>query len=884
MSHNQNRKYSKSRKICTKHQVINNKISFGINCLTCGVISVNSEYCSFKPVSNEFKLEIPTLKLIDDAKQENTKIKKTLRVEYLYKRSTMLDYLEYLKTKNNVSLSTFSLSVHLIDYLMQNFEDLNQDLTVISCFLLAAKYNERDPYIQSTHDFKSINKQRYYTSSEVKRYEIVCLMLLDYKLNTITAYNILECFLGSGIIMKDELKQIYENKFTEQQGYEISHVSDEQLLGLIDQIYQRALNLVEIISKLDVYINYHPLTLVCSIITILRGEFKLTNNWNSWLSSIYMIEYESFKNCECVLKSEIENLQKKKNLQSSFNNYNTENNNYMKKSYNSIYNTLETNNDYKYQSIKGGPTNVDIKQRDSFNLSEINTQLDPTNYNTKITASSSNLNHINSRNKILSINNSSSVYTKPKPQRTLVFETEEVLKTYKNHNERDSISGFGTNKTVQYQKINNLNYTSQNLTRDEKTMIVKKPYMQKTIQGTVNVNSNNRAKNTSMNQYSGMLNVSCSVLPTRNDSNNQNLDNSQSHSNSKPNQMKKQLNYSTLLTSTGYFPNHHLGAKISPQEESSSFAEENPHKDQLLYDISSAQEANPSLIRNNNYHQSKNSVSTSHLIPQDKEFQTKKQAVLSNANSRNYQSNNIKGSETMEYHNQKELASYSIEGDDKYKNYLSTMNNNHNLKGKEIINKTYSNINEDLKDKIQFNVNLNITGTNIKAPIYFDNKQIKNPIKIFNKAGGKDYLTTDVPKKVNEEVVSSKTSSRLNTDITQNLSSKGIYMGKIKRAEEDKDKEKVTQRTSINLYNTSNSSVEVSKTAASDKSNTLKSQITPANITKKSNISALSNMGMNNYSSNNSSTIHMSIQKKQTDLRFGTSTAQLLKPNSKPNK
>lgn len=893
MSQNLNRKCVRTCKICINHQVINNKISFGINCLGCGVIAVNSEYCSFKPMANEFKMEIPTLKLIDDAKQENTKIKKTLRVEYLYKRSTMLDYLDYLKNKNNVSLSTFSLAVHLIDYLMQNFEDLNQDLTVISCFLLAAKYNERDPYIQSTHDFKSINKQRYYTSNEVKRYEIVCLMLLDYKLNTITTYNILECFLGSGIILKDELKLIYANKFTDQQSnYPAPSVNDDQLLGLVDQIYQRALTLIEMISKLDIYINYHPLTLVCSVITILRSEFKLTNNWNSWLSSIYMIEYESFKNCESVLKAEIENLQKKKSSQNLYSNYNTENNNYLKKSYNNIYSTLDTNQDFKHQALKGGPTTNEVKQRESLNLSEINTNIDQaSNYGTKAAANpgTNNLNHINSRNKILSINNSSSVYTKPKPQRTLVFETEEVLKSYKNQNlydkERDSLSGFGTNKTVQYQKINNLNNlnsTSQNLVREEKTVIVKKPYMQKTIQGSTNVNSNNRTKSTSINQYSGLLNVSCSVLP-RNDLSNHALENSQSHSNSKNNnnQMKKQINYSTLLTSSGYYPNSNIGAKISPQEESSSFTEENPHKDQLFYDISSAQEANPSLIRNNNYHQSKNSISTSHLIPhnRDDNIHQKKQFVPTNVNSRNYQSNSIKGSETMEYHNQKELASYSIDGDDKYKTYLSTLNHNH--KGKEIINKTYSNINEDIKDKIQFNVNLNITGTNIKAPIYFDNKQIKHPIKIFNKVGGKDYLTTDVPKKANEEA-GSKGSSRLNTDIGQNVNTKGIYMGKIKRIEDEKEKT-TTQRTSINLYNTSNSSVEVTKSGLSEKA-TGKSQMTSsANITKKQNLGNISNLGANYSTNNNSSSVHINLPKKQVDLRYGSST-QIAKPSLKPNK
>ena len=315
------------------HSIKNDNLSFNINCLNCGIIAsneqnnmldkitlVDSNYLKSK--ERNLQLEIPSLKIIDDSKLINLNFKQTLREEYLTKRNKAIEYMFYFKNRNNTSISSLILGISLLDYLMQNFEELNIELTVIACFLISAKYNERDPFIQSVHDFKNMNKTKYFYYNEVRKYEIICLILLNYKVDVITSYNIIETFLYNGVITKNELALNFKDCFNVTQPLDKhflnsmfkSNENQKLVAVIIDKFEKRVLYLLEKICKLNIFVECHPLIISAAVISITKREFQLglsDNNggkvfWNADLKEIYLLEHSQFSNLELALLQEIE--------------------------------------------------------------------------------------------------------------------------------------------------------------------------------------------------------------------------------------------------------------------------------------------------------------------------------------------------------------------------------------------------------------------------------------------------------------------------------------------------------------------------------------------------------------------------------------------------
>lgn len=442
---------------CKKHIVKDNNLSNNLNCINCGLISLPKEREFYiKPIFFNFQLECPIITIFEDTKKVNLKIKQSLRKEYLSKRQSMIEYLEYLKNKNNTSLSTYILSVHIMDIIMQNFEDLNQELLVIACFLLSSKFNEKDPFIQSAHDFKSLSKQKYYTNNEVKRYEIVCLMLIEYKLNHITAFNLIESILSCGILTNTEIylystsKSNSNSKSTSPNKLNIDENSFNDK-SIVEKYYNKVFYLLETVSKFDIYINYHPLIISCSIISIVKDEFLIKSDWNNWINKTFSITYDNIKDCIIALKQEIFNYEKKKQMNNLYvntdnksrnNNSSTHlkgNRSMMDVNLNSISkfsrnnnlnsnltisegNYLKNNQGNQEEKVNSKPKmtidNHDLS-RNLMNMNEHNTNI--RNMNTIDTYSNYSTNQQPSKSKL-----ESSVYTKPKALRIQTIDNEKI--------------------------------------------------------------------------------------------------------------------------------------------------------------------------------------------------------------------------------------------------------------------------------------------------------------------------------------------------------------------------------------------------------------------------------------------------------------------------
>ena len=639
-------------KTCQKHKIKNDDISYNLLCIKCGIICGN-KYNMMKPNSLIYNLEVSVFQLIEDSKKINQKSKKNLKNEYYSKRLVIIEYLEQLNIRNNASISTFILSLAYIDSLMQNFEDLNQDLCVIACFLLAAKFNEKDPYIQSTHDFKSINKQRSFSNNEVKRYEIVCLILLNYKLNFITSFNLLESILCCGVLsIKDTDNFLYNNNT-----YQIDKVdsSSKNLFGFeesqkrkkfVEVFYSKAFSLLENVCKMNIYIDYHPLSIVCSIINILKIQYNIKSNWDTndnWLSNVLKIDYNTFYNCEESINKEL---------------------------------SKQKYNDKVY-----------ITEQPSINSSR---NLRKDNLNPALSSNTALLvlENNNSRNRI-SINSINSVYMKPKPQRTIFIETEESL--IKDNKQKDTFIKIKNNQGF--------------IKREE---------------------NKNRPIHVSKNPNLNASKVPNSYLCVN--ESNQSIENISKNNSVLKNKQSQKSNFSSFIGSNS-----------------------NNGNGKIILNVEDHIDSNPLLTRKGSHATSKSNLN--YVLPvqtNDKEIIVREVNNLQaykpiHINSRNNHNDFIKNSETAvnitkDTQINKPRFFYTIDAEDQIK-----------------VNKEK----KEPQQKIQFNVNFNISTSNINKPIrVFNNtqdRQIENA-----------YLETEVIKDKKFFIKKDKTSIVSNSKLSSN--------------------------------------------------------------------------------------------------------------------
>ena len=133
---------------------------------------------------------------------------------FLGKRYEMIKLLNKIVHKLHFRSQTFYLAVFYLDLLMELNNDLRVETTMVSALILAAKFDENDTSIPNLPYFKELMEDYFISLDDLRRYEIVCLRLLDYKLDYITAYHFINFFLSHVIIFTDEsiLLNIESNK------------------------------------------------------------------------------------------------------------------------------------------------------------------------------------------------------------------------------------------------------------------------------------------------------------------------------------------------------------------------------------------------------------------------------------------------------------------------------------------------------------------------------------------------------------------------------------------------------------------------------------------------------------------------------------------------
>lgn len=123
---------------------------------------------------------------------------------FLSKRNEMIKLLNKIIHKLRLRSQTFYLAIFYLDLLMDITNEIRVEILTISSLLLAAKFDENDTSVPNLPYFKGLMENYFVSLEDVRKFEVVCLRLLEYKLDYITPYHFINIFLSNGIIFSDE--------------------------------------------------------------------------------------------------------------------------------------------------------------------------------------------------------------------------------------------------------------------------------------------------------------------------------------------------------------------------------------------------------------------------------------------------------------------------------------------------------------------------------------------------------------------------------------------------------------------------------------------------------------------------------------------------------
>ena len=320
-------------------------------CVECGciILKLNNNNDSYlyttKPLLYQERVDINPLDIFNSFKDLEYPIINS-QWSYFKNRQRNINLLQKYLTYYKYSESTFYLALHYLDTIYSTLnggvvQKKKNELFVINCLLIAGKFFEKDSFQPRITRFCSIGIQYDIDEIDICRNELEVLKILNYKLNVITAYDILSYLLFNGIIFEPEI----ENRMKE-----FSHI-----------IYCYAKKIFNDIILSNIAIQFSPIQIVFSVIHLTRKNFNLKQNYFNVIKKFYNYHLNDYKSCLNICKKFLNNelnslelinykskvsLSMKNNLPKLDNNIENENNNkiYENKE-NDNNNEINNNND-----------------------------------------------------------------------------------------------------------------------------------------------------------------------------------------------------------------------------------------------------------------------------------------------------------------------------------------------------------------------------------------------------------------------------------------------------------------------------------------------------------------------------------------------------------
>ena len=187
-------------------------------------------------------------------------------------------FIDYSK-KILVSKNTIYLAIILMDIiLLKKNINVKKKIELISlgCYFLAVKFLDFAVNSFGIREYQFTNEIAIsYSVEQIRKFEVICLIDVNYNLNIINFINVLQIFLANGILLKKDIKKIN------------SEQSLKNIYFLINKISEN------LICEDMIYIQYNQFNMACAILYLSRNISKL-DPWPKTFTDIYNINFEDF--------------------------------------------------------------------------------------------------------------------------------------------------------------------------------------------------------------------------------------------------------------------------------------------------------------------------------------------------------------------------------------------------------------------------------------------------------------------------------------------------------------------------------------------------------------------------------------------------------------
>ena len=199
---------------------------------------------------------------------------KKLTQSEITNRKTMIESMKKFLIENRIKCSVLYSTIFLFDILINKNKnkELSYEELALGALILSVKFSNEHNLFKSNKKNIFFNNNEY-SFSESAEIEIICIKLLEYKLDFYHPIHFMEFLLLNGIIFN-----------TDQINTEESY-----------KVYSSALNILEYIMILNnKYLKFHPFFISCSIVSLCRENSNL-EIWPYILSHVFNIQFSMFK-------------------------------------------------------------------------------------------------------------------------------------------------------------------------------------------------------------------------------------------------------------------------------------------------------------------------------------------------------------------------------------------------------------------------------------------------------------------------------------------------------------------------------------------------------------------------------------------------------------
>ena len=215
-----------------------------------------------------------------------------LNADYVTIRGDLITWLKEINTQLNLSIQTFHIAISYLDYSLSkvNFPCSEHYKVALTCFILAAKYDELDRNIPPISKFLNASRFKLRTSqvSDIRKCEAKILEILSWNLKVITPIVFIELLLTQGVIHDSDKtsKGKSPDKF-------IAKAISESAIKFAEQALYSILMLIRLGYEIT---QFDPS--IIGICCIMSGRQSLElPAWSEYLGYITSVDYEKVKNC-----------------------------------------------------------------------------------------------------------------------------------------------------------------------------------------------------------------------------------------------------------------------------------------------------------------------------------------------------------------------------------------------------------------------------------------------------------------------------------------------------------------------------------------------------------------------------------------------------------